>query len=151
MVNFEVVLSNGTVVNANATSHTDLFTVLKGGSNNFGIVTRFDLQTFRQGSLWGGVVIWSDSTDKTLLDTLVAFKDPEKFDPHAMFTFGFAYDAAKRAFTANIAMYHSRPENVNGSTLESFAKVQPQLYNSLRTGSLGSFAGEKLAPVTKQY
>lgn len=30
--NFEVVLANGDIVNANATSHSDLWTALKGGS-----------------------------------------------------------------------------------------------------------------------
>ena len=36
VVNFEVVLANATIVNANATSNTDLFVALKGGGNQFG-------------------------------------------------------------------------------------------------------------------
>jgi FAD/FMN-containing dehydrogenase len=36
VVNFEVVLADGTVVNANNDEHSDLFWALKGGSNNFG-------------------------------------------------------------------------------------------------------------------
>jgi hypothetical protein len=147
----EVVLSNGSVVNANAASNPDLFTALKGGQNNFGVVTRFDLKTLVQGPLWGGVILYSNSTDQELLDILIDFKDPEKFDPHAMLTFGFIYDTAQRTLSANIAMYHSRPESVNGSTLDAFAKVQPQVFNSIRVGSLGSFAGEKLSPIVKHY
>ncbi|KAL8759916.1 MAG: hypothetical protein Q9184_003476 [Pyrenodesmia sp. 2 TL-2023] len=54
VLNFEVALANGRIVNANATSNSDLRFALKGGSNNFGIVTRFDLQAFPQGKLWGG-------------------------------------------------------------------------------------------------
>ncbi|TKA64294.1 hypothetical protein B0A49_10745, partial [Cryomyces minteri] len=46
VVNYEVVLPHGKIVNANANSHPDLFLALKGGSNNFGIVTRFDFKTF---------------------------------------------------------------------------------------------------------
>lgn len=45
VVNYQVVLASGQVVNANATSNSDLFWALKGGSNNFGIVTTFTLQT----------------------------------------------------------------------------------------------------------
>ncbi|RYP74051.1 hypothetical protein DL771_003240 [Monosporascus sp. 5C6A] len=37
VVNFEVVLADGSIVEANATTNPDLFQVLKGGSNNFGI------------------------------------------------------------------------------------------------------------------
>lgn len=36
VVNFEVVLADGSLVNANNTSNTDLFWALKGGINNFG-------------------------------------------------------------------------------------------------------------------
>jgi hypothetical protein len=101
--------------------------------------------------MWGGVIIYSDNSDEELIETLSTIKEPQRFDPHAMFTFGFLYDTTIRAFSAEIAMYHTRPEEVNGSALASFANIQPQLFNSLRIGSPGSFAGEKLSPVTKQY
>lgn len=51
VVNYEVVLANGSIVNANATAHSDLWRALKGGSSNFGIVTRFDLETFPASNL----------------------------------------------------------------------------------------------------
>lgn len=54
MINFEVVLANGTVVNANQNSNPSLFWALKGGSTNFGIVTRFDLKTFPFDTIYGG-------------------------------------------------------------------------------------------------
>ncbi|ESZ90177.1 hypothetical protein SBOR_9430 [Sclerotinia borealis F-4128] len=38
--NFEVVLADGQIINANANANSDLWTALKGGSNNFGVVTR---------------------------------------------------------------------------------------------------------------
>jgi FAD/FMN-containing dehydrogenase len=151
VINFEIVIAAGEVINANATSNTDLFIALKGGLNNFGIVTRFDLALYQQGPMWGGVILYSNSTDDALLDTLSTFKEPERFDPHAMLTFGFVYDTTTSSFSADIAMYHSRPEKVTGSAFELFAKVQPQLFNSLRIGSPGSFAGEKLGPVFKQH
>ncbi|GAB1214093.1 hypothetical protein ATERTT37_003252 [Aspergillus terreus] len=39
IINYEVVLASGRIVNANIESNTDLFKALKGGGNNFGIVT----------------------------------------------------------------------------------------------------------------
>ena len=48
VVDFEVVLANGTIVHANDKENTDLFGSLKGGGNNFGIVTNYKLQTHPQ-------------------------------------------------------------------------------------------------------
>lgn len=54
VVNYEVVLANGTIVEANATAHADLFWALKGGSSNFGLVTRFDIETIASTQVWAG-------------------------------------------------------------------------------------------------
>ncbi|KAJ3554311.1 hypothetical protein NPX13_g10647 [Xylaria arbuscula] len=45
--NYEVVLADGTIVNANAHQNVDLYHSLKGGGSNFGVVTRFDIATYR--------------------------------------------------------------------------------------------------------
>lgn len=47
VLSYNVVLGNGTQVVANATTHKDLFWALKGGANNFGIVTRFVIKTYK--------------------------------------------------------------------------------------------------------
>lgn len=54
MVNYEIVLADGSLVEANKEHHPDLFWALKGGSSNFGIVTRFDVQTIHSPKIWGG-------------------------------------------------------------------------------------------------
>jgi len=51
IVNYEVVLSNGTVIEANAEKNRDLFVALKGGSSNFGVVTRFDMEALQTRDL----------------------------------------------------------------------------------------------------
>nr|XP_001398768.2 hypothetical protein ANI_1_1246164 [Aspergillus niger CBS 513.88] len=43
--NFEILLADGRLVNANRNENSDLYRALKGGGSNFGIVTRFDLET----------------------------------------------------------------------------------------------------------
>ncbi|PHH58663.1 hypothetical protein CDD82_2795 [Ophiocordyceps australis] len=54
--NYQVVLANGTIVNASRHRNPDLYWALKGGGNNFGVVTRIDLDTFDQGAFWGGLL-----------------------------------------------------------------------------------------------
>ena len=46
VVSYEVVTADGKIVDASATCNPDLFWALKGGSNNFGIVTKFTYKTF---------------------------------------------------------------------------------------------------------
>lgn len=60
---FEVVLANSTVVTASAQEHGELFTALKGGGNNFGIVTRFDLMAFPASPIWSGSVTHREGHD----------------------------------------------------------------------------------------
>ncbi|KAH7029934.1 uncharacterized protein B0I36DRAFT_244248, partial [Microdochium trichocladiopsis] len=43
VVNFKVVLANGRIINANRDKYADLYKALKGGSSNFGIITRIDI------------------------------------------------------------------------------------------------------------
>jgi FAD/FMN-containing dehydrogenase len=52
--NYELVSASGDILDVNYTSYPDLYWALRGGGNNFGIVTRFDLETFPQGQMWGG-------------------------------------------------------------------------------------------------
>lgn len=51
---FEVVTASGIIVTASATAFPDLYWALRGGGNNFGIVTKFNLRTFVHGLMWGG-------------------------------------------------------------------------------------------------
>ena len=51
VVNYQVVLANGSIVNANSTFNPDLWKALKGGSSNFGIVTRFDVNAIPAANL----------------------------------------------------------------------------------------------------
>lgn len=57
VINYEIVLADGSVQNANAKSNSDLYWALKGGSSNFGIVTRFDVQTFKSPKIWAGIYV----------------------------------------------------------------------------------------------
>ena len=69
----QIVLASGEIVNANSTSHTNLTHALRGGSNNFGIVTAFDIRLFPQGKFWGGLVYNNISTRYDWFDAFASF------------------------------------------------------------------------------
>ena len=53
IVSFEVVLANATVVTASNSSHVDLYQALKGGGNNYGIVTAYTMVAHPMGQVSG--------------------------------------------------------------------------------------------------
>ncbi|KAL4883833.1 hypothetical protein BJY04DRAFT_226442 [Aspergillus karnatakaensis] len=54
---YEIVLASGEIIHVTRRSHPDLFKALKGGSNNFGIVSTFEMSTFPEQDIWGGFVV----------------------------------------------------------------------------------------------
>ncbi|CAJ2502841.1 Uu.00g102350.m01.CDS01 [Anthostomella pinea] len=73
VVNYEVVLADGTITNANESENPDLFRVLKGGSSNFGIVTRFDMKTFPAHDVYDGIVTFPPSSGDAVIDAFIDF------------------------------------------------------------------------------
>ncbi|KAG6369181.1 hypothetical protein JVT61DRAFT_1339 [Boletus reticuloceps] len=87
---FELVMPNGTVINVMETSRPDLFFALKGGLNNFGIVTRFTLKTFPQTQVWGGLITYAaDAVDR--VNTATVNFAANSTDPKAVIVTGYAY------------------------------------------------------------
>lgn len=92
VVNFEVVLANGSVVNANKSSNADLWKALKGGSGNFGIVTRFDMTALPSVPLWGGLRASNRTYGDQITAALVNFTDNNYQNPEDAFIINFTYN-----------------------------------------------------------
>jgi hypothetical protein len=79
--NFEVVLADGTLLNANADENADLWRALKGGSGNFGLITRIDMYAIEfpdpaVPNIFGGVLSYDvDNGTNGVIDAFVAFAD----------------------------------------------------------------------------
>ncbi|KAH0606251.1 uncharacterized protein H6S33_003912 [Morchella sextelata] len=71
--NYQVVLGDGRIVSANAQTNPDLFKALKGGTNNFGIVTRFDLYTYASAGVYAGSLYYLESSFDELFDATAAY------------------------------------------------------------------------------
>lgn len=54
VLSYEAVTASGLIINVSQTSYPDLYWALRGGGNNFGIVTQFNVQAYPQGLMWGG-------------------------------------------------------------------------------------------------
>ncbi|EXU98881.1 FAD/FMN-binding dehydrogenase [Metarhizium robertsii] len=140
IINFEVVLANGFIVNANHHQHSDLLWALRGGSNNFGIVTSVDLRVFEQGQLWGGFV---DRPFSTIDDQVVAlsdFSNPATYDDYASLLTTFAYSGKQDVKVIVNNMEYTRPV-VNPPVYRALSEL-PSLSNSQRITNMSDLAAE---------
>ena len=142
VVKFEVVLASGEIVQANQQENHDLFIALKGGSNNFGVVTRFDLPTFKQGPMWGGGIYYSASVYPELVQAFSNFATSSSPDELAHVIVATSWSAGAETGVSNI--YHATSA-AEPPSLKPFTAIQPQIFNSLRVTSLLGFAKEQSA------
>ena len=85
-------MANGAIVNVHVKENPELLWALRGGSHNFGIVTRIYMQTFEQVLFFGG---FSYHLPDVWVDEVVEFvriNDLETYDEfaHLVWTWGFS-------------------------------------------------------------
>jgi FAD/FMN-containing dehydrogenase len=56
LLSAEMVTAEGEIVRASAEENPDLFWALRGGGGNFGIVTQFEYQLHKVGTIYGGLI-----------------------------------------------------------------------------------------------
>ncbi|KAK6083806.1 FAD binding domain-containing protein [Seiridium cupressi] len=142
-LNFEVVLATGQIVNANSKTNPDLWKALKGGSNNFGVVTSFTVQAFAQGKLWGGFIALDIST---LTKQFQAFEDltgSADYDPYAALIFNLVWDVSSDTWSTAHSLEYTKPQ-ANPPVFQNFTSL-PQLFSTMRISNLTDFAVELAA------
>ncbi|KAG9220192.1 hypothetical protein CCMSSC00406_0007113 [Pleurotus cornucopiae] len=73
VINYQVVLADGRIVNANKNSNSDLYRGLKAGSTNLGIITRYDVNAFPLTQKWGGSRGYNVSQGPAIFDAMAKF------------------------------------------------------------------------------
>ena len=130
VVNFEVVLANGSIINANETANPDLWKALKGGSSNFGIVTRFDLEAIPSKELHYDLRFLAATYSNIVVDTVVEFANhDESLGDNALVTF-LTHDMSISQDRPTIGVIHVNTAGDNNE-LTSFDRLKglPSLVN----------------------
>lgn len=136
--NFEVVLASGTLVSANANVNPDLWLALKGGSNNFGVVTRFDLRTFKQGDIWAGYIYNPIETWPAQIQAFTEINAASEYDPYASLINSYVYSAASGGMAVANDLVYTKPQPYP-AILKPFTDIQPQFLNSLQIQNLTNY------------
>ncbi|KJA17158.1 hypothetical protein HYPSUDRAFT_70899 [Hypholoma sublateritium FD-334 SS-4] len=108
VVAFELVQPNGKTVIVTNSSDPELFFGLKGGMNNFGIVTKFTLKTHPQSLVWGGSILNLESTLSDVEAATIAFQAAVT-DPKAGLIMTYNYVPSIQQILINQLMFYDGP------------------------------------------
>jgi len=135
--NYQVVFADGSIHDVNLKTHPDLYWALRGGGNNFGIVTRFDVLTFPQGDLWGGSIYWpeNDNTTSIVTNALADFNVNAADDIYAAVILAFGYVQAEGLWLVVGQFEYGKPVE-NPPILNNFTSITPQVLNSMTITNL---------------
>ena len=154
--NFEVVLATGDIVNANVKENPRLWKALRGGSNNFGVVTALTLKTFEQGPFWGGQTFHALDTRKQHFKTIADLTNSQHYDPYAHYITSLVMtNMTPSWFVANSLQYtKSDPPVPEPKVFKPFLDVEqtPPFPgappNTLRIDDVTGYSLEFQAPLT---
>ena len=144
VTNFELVLASGNLVNANATSYPDLFRALKGGTNNFGLVTRIDLATVDISTILGGSVAYNISQRDAVFKAFANIAGAEDYDVHASIVMGLLFNSTSKAWAVSSTPIYTLPDP-NPPVYEELFAV-PNISSTLELVHLHKFANETALP-----
>lgn len=81
---FEVVSAKtGDIITASESKNSDLYWALRGGGNNLGLVTKFNLYTIPSSLLWGGTRVYSEDQFSNVIGAFVDAAKQAKDDGNA--------------------------------------------------------------------
>ncbi|KAG9220414.1 hypothetical protein CCMSSC00406_0003870 [Pleurotus cornucopiae] len=141
VLDYEVVLSNGSIVHANQAERSDLFWALKGGSTNYGIVTRFLMPTMPLTQLWGGFLKYSVNAAPQLYERMVKATDQLKVDPRGLMVLCTAWNPATKEHAVWALAVYLAPLEYPSPLFEGLQDIEP-IGGTTRIADLGEFLNE---------
>lgn len=145
----KLVLPNATVRTINDQTHPDLYFALRGGMNNFGIVTHFTIRAVPQGQMHGGSRIYSVDKREDILEQAYQLTTTWKNDTAMAFYYRFEYDQEADDFILGMNQEYAHPI----SNPPPFRQVNEVPFESstLRIDWPSNFSVEGISPSGGRY
>ncbi|KAL4908039.1 hypothetical protein BDW74DRAFT_189345 [Aspergillus multicolor] len=139
---FEVVSAiNGEILTASATQHADLYWALRGGGNNFGLVTKFNLYTIPNTLLRGGARVFSEDQFPNVINAFVDVAEKANIDPNAQQYVLFANLGGANVATAELTY----TLNVSNPAIFEKYHATPAISDSTSSRSMSQYAEDGAA------
>ncbi|KAN0115751.1 FAD-binding domain containing protein [Russula decolorans] len=136
---FELVLPNGTITNVTSKDE-DLWFGLRGGMNNFGIVTKFILESHPQTDVWGGLRSYNESQLDAIKNAL--FKYDQNNDTKAASGVYLTYSSD--SFLASVFFFYDAP--TPSGVFDELLTI-PAIGGNVSTSSFSDYV-QNLGPVS---
>ncbi|KAJ7744294.1 FAD-binding domain-containing protein [Mycena maculata] len=123
LLQVNIVLPNGTSTIASASKSPDLFFALKGGFNNFGVVTEFTFRAVPQDLVWGGHLSYAAADLAAVNAAVVAFEQ-NNTDTHAAVVHGITSlptNGTSGAPFPAVQLFYDGPDLPEGMFADFFA------------------------------
>lgn len=119
---------------------------LKGGSGNFGLVTRFDLYAIEfedpsKPEIWGGIVGFNYSQTEPIIDAFIDFTDNVGSDVYSSSIMGWGYDPSNGGFSIRCVLDNVANEPY-AAAFDGYMAVDGKTSNSLRSGTMSNITDE---------
>ncbi|KAH8678285.1 hypothetical protein BX600DRAFT_507245 [Xylariales sp. PMI_506] len=144
---FEVVLGNGDIVVADKDHNPDLFVALKGGGNNLGIVTRFDMTPTKlaENGVWGGTVLYPPAAGDKLIEAFVRFADLVPENEGASTAIFWSYNPLIKG-SVIVASYLNLDGIGDGLAHQELLEIEPTIQRMTRFANVTDIADEIVMP-----
>lgn len=132
IVGYQVVLADSSIIEVSATAYPDLFWALKGGGNNFGIVTRFDISTIPITAAFTGITAWGGDVFPQYIKAIADFITPGGGidDPLTQINPTVSITPPNGTLQAlNIPFVAGT--TTNPASLQNFTAITPTIFNDL--------------------
>ncbi|KAH8197069.1 hypothetical protein TruAng_008776 [Truncatella angustata] len=143
VVEFEVVLANGTIVSATKSVNSDLWRALKGGGSNFGVVTKIVYTTYPLGDVWGGDVVYPVSSIDAELRAFYNFAANPSYDDNAAVMMNFHWSPTDGNILDNQYIY-AKPV-VAPPAFAEFYTIPNQIFNSTAVTNIPALSAAQSA------
>lgn len=143
IVEFEVVLANGTIISATQSRNSDLWLALRGGGSNFGIVTKLNYTTYPLGDIWGGDVVYPISSIDANVQAFSDFAANPDYDENAAVMMNYHWAPADGNILDNQLVY-AKPV-VAPAAFSEFYAIPNQLANTTAITNIPAMSNAQAA------
>lgn len=132
-----MVFADGSIRDVSYTNYPDLYFALRGGGNNFGIVTRFDLVTYPQGDLWAGSVsyLYSNTTAISMNNAFYWLGENPLSDDFAQVILVYAYVQSIDTWIIASDLQYGKPV-ADPPVFQNFTNTPGAIASTLRVTNL---------------
>jgi FAD/FMN-containing dehydrogenase len=147
VANYEVVLADGTIAQANFRDNPDLWRALKGASANLGLVTRFDMRSIElpgpsHQDIWGGNLVFGAQAANSLIDSLVEFTDNVRNDENSSVSVTFSYQPELAEGMVSLVSMENTLALAKPPAFEGFYGIEGALNDTTRVATVSALARE---------